>query len=65
MNPNLKQLMSDSGYAAPELATRAKLLADLLIFECIKIAVFSGDNTTAQRIRERFQNVQVQGRDDK
>lgn len=31
MNANLKQLMIEAGYAAPELANRAQVLAGLLL----------------------------------
>lgn len=36
MNENLRLLMLEAGYAAPEIATRAQNLADLMIRE-IKI----------------------------
>lgn len=29
-------------------------LADLIVFECIKIAVFKGDATTGKAIKEHF-----------
>lgn len=35
MNENLKQLMLEAGYAAPELAERAIKLAKLIILDCI------------------------------
>lgn len=37
MNEKLKNLMLEAGYAAPELATRAQKLSQLLIQECIRI----------------------------
>ena len=36
MNKELENLMLEAGYAAPELAGRAKILADLIVKECIK-----------------------------
>jgi hypothetical protein len=36
MNDKLKELMLEAGYAAPEIATRAHVLAELIIQECIK-----------------------------
>lgn len=54
MNDNLKQLMLDAGYAAPELAGRAHKLVELILFECVKIAVFKGDTETARKIKEHF-----------
>ena len=37
MNERLKELMLEAGYAAPEIAGRAKRLADLIIKDCIGI----------------------------
>jgi len=37
MNERLKELMLEAGYAAPEIAGRAKRLADLIIKDCIDI----------------------------
>ena len=54
MNKRFQQLMLEAGYAAPELAGRANLLAELIIFECIKLAVFKGDSSTAKAIKEHF-----------
>jgi len=34
MNDKLKQLMLEAGYAAPELAGRANVLAELIVKEC-------------------------------
>ncbi len=34
MNPRLKELMLEAGYAAPEVAGRAQKLAELIIKEC-------------------------------
>jgi len=55
MNEDLRNLMIQAGYAAPEIAERAKKLSNMIIFECIKIAVFAGDNEVARKIREKFQ----------
>lgn len=38
MNEHLKELMIQAGYAAPELAERAQILAELLVRECGRIA---------------------------
>ena len=43
MNDNIKQLMLEAGYAAPELAGRAKILASLIVKECANIA-YAGDS---------------------
>ena len=42
MNERLRKLMMLSGYAEPEMAGRAKMLADLIIAECVD-AVMEGD----------------------
>ena len=38
MNERIKELMLEAGYAAPELASRANKLAELIVAECINIA---------------------------
>jgi hypothetical protein len=38
MNERLKQLMQEAGYAAPEIASRANKLAELIVRDCINIA---------------------------
>ena len=35
MNERIKELMLEAGYAAPEIAGRASLLAELIVRECI------------------------------
>lgn len=45
MNGELKKLMLEAGYAAPELAGRANKLAALLVKECASIADDWVDNT--------------------
>lgn len=37
MNENIRKLMLEAGYAAPDLAGRAIKLSELLIKECIAI----------------------------
>ena len=37
MNDHLRLLMLEAGYAAPELASRANILAGLIIEECLAI----------------------------
>ena len=36
MNERLKALMLEAGYAAPDLATRAHVLAELIVAECTR-----------------------------
>ena len=38
MNQRLEELMLEAGYAAPELAGRAKKLAELIVLECAGIS---------------------------
>jgi hypothetical protein len=37
MNDRLKELMLEAGYAAPEIAGRAQVLAELIVKECVDI----------------------------
>lgn len=37
MNSNIKQLMLSAGFVAPELATRASKLADLIVEETVRL----------------------------
>jgi len=38
MNEHIKQLMLEAGYVAPEIAGRAKLLANLIVEHCAQRA---------------------------
>jgi len=38
MNERLNQLMQEAGYAAPEIASRANKLAELIVRECALVA---------------------------
>ena len=38
MNERLRELMLEAGYAAPELAGRAQVLARLIVRECAEFA---------------------------
>ena len=37
MNERIRELMLQAGYAAPELAGRANILAELIVRECVEI----------------------------
>jgi hypothetical protein len=37
MNKRLKELMLEAGYAAPEIAGRGQLLAELIVRECARL----------------------------
>lgn len=43
MNDRIKQLMLEAGYAAPEIATRAQKLIELVIKECADAADMAYD----------------------
>jgi len=44
MNPRIKQLALEAGYACPELATRMQKFAQLLIEECARICEDNGNS---------------------
>jgi hypothetical protein len=57
MNARIKELMLQAGYAAPELAGRANLLAKLIVAECAGLVdhVRMEDGTTrGDFIRKHF-----------
>jgi hypothetical protein len=65
MNERIKELMLEAGYAAPELASRANKLAELIVRECARIVpdtdlgdVDGGDSAVlraaSKQIREHF-----------
>jgi hypothetical protein len=58
MNKRLKELMLEAGYAAPELAGRANLLATLLVKECAAICKsrnLTPSTFTAEELLEHFE----------
>jgi len=44
MNERLRELMLEAGYAAPELAGRAKRLAELIVQDCCNLLKDSGES---------------------
>lgn len=54
MNERLKQLMLKAGYAAPELAGRARVLAELIVAEVLdevaERAYYSGDRAWSDEL---------------
>ena len=50
MNERLRNIMTDAGYAAPELAARANKLAELIVRECADIALKSGSVTNKSAV---------------
>lgn len=54
MNENLKQLAISAQVEHCVSHVRLQEFADLILFECIKLAVFRGDKDTAKAIKEHF-----------
>ena len=57
MNDKYKQLARDAGllvHNPQNMPTKLGVFAELLLFECIKLAVFKGDPETAKAIKEHF-----------
>ena len=54
MNKRLKELMLEAGYAAPEIAGRGQLLAELIVRECANVAADHDALDIYEEIREHF-----------
>lgn len=59
MNQQIKALMLEAGYAAPELAVRAQKLAELVVQKCCTIVEVAAlmrapASTYASKIQQRF-----------
>ena len=59
MNAQIKALMLEAGYAAPELAVRAQKLAELVVQKCCAIVEVAVDlrepaSTYVSKIEQRF-----------
>jgi hypothetical protein len=54
MNDQLRELMLEAGYAAPEIAKRAHVLAELIIRKCADVAAEHGALDIYEEIREHF-----------
>ena len=56
MNERVKELMLEAGFAAPELAGRANLLAELIVKECAEAyhQTRSIDTTIEQHFRNHL-----------
>lgn len=52
MNQRIKELMSTAGYAAPEIASRAQLLSQLLIEDCIQTLRNNGYDDAAECLHD-------------
>jgi hypothetical protein len=56
MNEQIRELAIMSGllFQRDKLSYEEKKFAELIVFECIKLAVFKGDATTGKAIKEHF-----------
>ena len=60
LNTLTEKLMREAGYAAPELASRAKILTRLIVEECIEVCMSSSYRNDdmgailANKIRKKF-----------
>lgn len=56
MNEQIKQLMLEAGYAAPEIALRAQKLAELIVWKCAKVGerYADGNYEVFNQILEHF-----------
>ena len=60
MNERIRELMLEAGYAAPEIAGRAQVLAELIVRECIGICNDTNDASylngviAGRKIKEHF-----------
>jgi hypothetical protein len=59
MNHQLRELMLEAGFAAPEMAGRAQKLAELIVWECVSIVREAVDyrdpaSTYADKLAKHF-----------
>ena len=55
MNERIKALMIEAEYAAPEIAKRAHVLAELIVWECAMVAsTETSDDGVGEVIKEHF-----------
>jgi hypothetical protein len=52
MNERILNLMRQADYAAPELAKRAQVLADMLIKDCIQTLINNGYDDAAKCLHD-------------
>ena len=52
MNQRILDLMRQADYAAPELASRAQVLSDLLIKDCIQTLINNGYDDAAKCLHD-------------
>jgi hypothetical protein len=59
MNENLKRLMKEADYPAPEIAQRAQLLAELIVRECMDVVAKKCASPTAYQALVEHWNVEL------
>ena len=52
MNQRILNLMKQADYAAPEMAKRAQLLADMLVQDCIQTLINNGYDDAAKCLHD-------------
>ena len=52
MNQRILELMKQADYAAPEIAKRAQVLADMLIKDCIQTLINNGYDDAAKCLHD-------------
>jgi hypothetical protein len=52
MNQRILNLMKQADYAAPELAKRAQVLADMLVQDCIQTLINNGYDDAAKCLQD-------------
>jgi|LauGreDrversion4_2_1035121.scaffolds.fasta_scaffold403673_4 hypothetical protein len=52
MNQHILELMRQADYAAPEMAKRAQVLADMVINDCIQTLINNGYTDAAKCLRD-------------
>lgn len=52
MNQHTRDIMLQAGYAAPEIAGRARVLTDLVINDCIRLLRSNGYDDAAQCLHD-------------
>lgn len=58
MNEQIKQLMLKAGYAAPELAGRAQVLAELIVGECAHlVGGYTKENEFGTDVKEAYEEI--------
>jgi hypothetical protein len=55
MNEHILKLMRQADYAAPEIAKRAQLLADMIVKDCIQTLISNGYDDAAECLTKEYE----------